>query len=115
IAFFDWSFGTGAGRNLRLGKEEMINFISNLPRDLRSGGFSAMNVAALEALVAACPVQYVGPVNPPPFLAQKLVSKTQQWLGQGRDFFFYSAARLKAVASEVERRCDNSAALDFFH
>jgi glycosyltransferase involved in cell wall biosynthesis len=93
----------------------MINFISNLPRDLRSGGFSALNVAALEAIEAAWPVEYVGPVNPPPRLAQKLLSKTQQWLGRGRDFFFYSATRLETVASEVERHCNSAAAFDFFH
>ena len=93
----------------------MINYISNLPRDLRSGGFSAMNVAAFDALEQVWPVLYVGPVDPKPKLGQKILSKTQQWFGRGRDFFFFSAKRLESIANEVECRTDSRATLDFFH
>lgn len=74
-----------------------------------------MNVAAFDALEQVWPVRYIGPVNPKPKLRQKLLSKTQQWLGRGRNFFFFSAKQLEVIANEVECRTDIGATLDFFH
>lgn len=93
----------------------MINFISNLPKDLRSGGFSAMNVAAYSAISSLEPSCYVGPINPPVILAQKVVSKFRRVTGAQGSFFFFSEQRLKSIAEEVHAHCRADARLDFFH
>lgn len=93
----------------------MINFISNLPKDLRSGGFSAMNVAAYSAVSSLEPTCYVGPVNPPVILAEKVVSKVRRVAGSQGRFFFFSERRLKTIANAVQAQCRAEARLDFFH
>lgn len=93
----------------------MINFISNLPRDLRTGGFSAMNVAAYEALRERFDVHFAGPINPPTILTEKITSKARRVLGIGGDYFFFSKVRLDAIADDVARHIDPSARFDFFH
>lgn len=93
----------------------MINFVSNLPRDLRSGGFSGMNAAAFAAISKAETVHYAGPVNPPVLLAQKVKSKLMRLAGSRGDFFFYSQRRLDTIAQEVNARRQGGARLDFFH
>jgi glycosyltransferase involved in cell wall biosynthesis len=93
----------------------LINFVSNLPKDLRSGGFSAMSAAAFEALSKAYRVHYAGPINPPIIGWQKALSKFLRLAGAQGDFFFFSERRLKAVAREVCDRCLAEARLDFFH
>ena len=93
----------------------MINFISNLPHDQRSGGFSAMNAAAYRALMQVETLHYVGPVNPPPVFWQKLMSKILRTVGSQGNFFFFSEDRLKVIAAEVTNRCSANASLDFFH
>jgi glycosyltransferase involved in cell wall biosynthesis len=93
----------------------LINFVSNLPRDLRSGGFSAMNAAAHEALRKLATIQYVGPVNPPMIFRQKVVSKLLRILGSRGNFFAFSRERLETIAEEVALRCSPDARLDFFH
>jgi glycosyltransferase involved in cell wall biosynthesis len=93
----------------------VINFVSNLPRDLRTGGFSAMNAAARTALEQRHGVAYVGPIDPPVVPWQKAVSKALRLSGLGGDFFAYSERRLATIAGEVERRASAGARLDFFH
>jgi glycosyltransferase involved in cell wall biosynthesis len=93
----------------------VINFISQLPRDLRTGGFSAMNAAACAALQRRHEVAYVGPIDPPAVPWEKAVSKALRLSGRGGDFFAYSERRLRTIAREVERRAGPSAQLDFFH
>jgi glycosyltransferase involved in cell wall biosynthesis len=93
----------------------LINFISNLPDDVRSGGFSAMNAAAHQALSKMSAIHYVGPVNPPPISWQNAVSKLLRTIGSRGNFFFFSRERLKMIAEEVCVRCLANARLDFFH
>lgn len=93
----------------------MINFISNLPQDLRSGGFSAMNVAAFEAVQKCAPVNYVGPINPAVSTCQKVISKALRTVGRPGRFFFFSQERLLRIQQEVYSQCSSSAALDFYH
>jgi glycosyltransferase involved in cell wall biosynthesis len=93
----------------------LINFISNLPADLRSGGFSAMNAAAMEALSKRHSIHYAGPISPPVELWRKGVSKLLRAVGGGGDFYFFSRTRLAAVAASVVERCHPEARLDFFH
>jgi starch synthase len=93
----------------------LINFISNLPKDLRSGGFSAMNVAAYSAISSLEPARYVGPINPPTVPVEKVVSKFRRLAGSQGSFFFFSERRLNAIADEVHTQCPADARLDFFH
>lgn len=93
----------------------MINFISNLPSGLRSGGFSAMNAAAFDALSTLEEIDYVGPIAPPPFIAEKVRSKALRICAARGDFFFFSPRRLRRIADAVRSRCRADARLDFFH
>jgi glycosyltransferase involved in cell wall biosynthesis len=93
----------------------VINFVSNLPHDLRSGGFSAMNASAFTTLRKHAVVHYAGPINPPVFLPQKALSKFLRVAGSQGDFFFFSRRRLQVIAHEVRARCRADARLDFFH
>ncbi len=93
----------------------MINFISSLPIGLRSGGFSAMNVAAYDALSKLEEIHYVGPISPPPFIAEKVRSKVLRTCGAKGDFFFFSPLRLRRIADAVRSRRRADAKLDFFH
>jgi glycosyltransferase involved in cell wall biosynthesis len=93
----------------------MINFVSNLPRELRTGGFSAMSAAACDALQRRHEVAYVGPIDPPVVAWEKAVSKALRLAGIGGDFFAFSERRLRAIASEVEAQARPDAGLDFFH
>lgn len=93
----------------------MINFISNLPSDLRTGGFSSANVASFMAIGQVAETRYVGPVDPPPLWRQKLASKLMRVAGLRGDFFFFSPQRLATIAAAVARGCAAVADLDFFH
>jgi glycosyltransferase involved in cell wall biosynthesis len=92
----------------------LINFVSNLPKDFRSGGFSALNTAAFGALSKFCTVHYAGPINPSIFLLQKALSKLLRVGGSRGDFYFFSRRRLEAIAREVGCQCIGEAQLDFF-
>jgi glycosyltransferase involved in cell wall biosynthesis len=93
----------------------LINFISNLPVNLKTGGFSSMNAMAFDVIRRNQSVRYVGPVNPPMFTWQKVLSKLRRVSGFTGDFFQYSEQRLAKIARGVETRCALEARLDFFH
>jgi glycosyltransferase involved in cell wall biosynthesis len=93
----------------------LINFVSNLPKNLRSGGFSAMNAAAFSAISRSEASHYVGPINPRVILWQKVLSKFRRVAGFQGAFFFFSQRRLEAIANEVHSKCLADARLDFFH
>ena len=92
-----------------------MNFISNLALQEISGGFSGMNAAAYEALTEIAEVHYVGPVNPPVSSAARLISKLKRSAGQKGKFFFFSEARLRRIAKEVNRRRRIDVDFDFYH
>jgi len=93
----------------------IINYISNIALDEISGGFSAMNAAAHEALREIAQVHYVGPVNPPTMWSERLVSKVKRSVGFPGKFFFFSETRLDAIANEVKGHCRPDADCDFYH
>jgi len=92
----------------------LINFVSNLPKDLRSGGFSALNTAAFAAVSKFDTVHYAGPINPSTILWEKALSKLLRVGGSRGDFYFFSKRRLDAIAREVQCYCVSDAQLDFF-
>jgi glycosyltransferase involved in cell wall biosynthesis len=88
-----------------------IAFVSNLPARLETGGFSAMNVAMIEALRQFARVTYIGPINPTPSRLAHLRSKLTRIFGGSGRFFFFSPARLQkisrwAVARLQKEQCD---------
>ena len=83
----------------------MINFVSNLPRELKSGGFSAMNAAACAALARRHMLHYAGPIDPPVVAWEKALSKGLRVSGVGGGFAAFSARRLATIAS---RRAENA-------
>jgi glycosyltransferase involved in cell wall biosynthesis len=93
----------------------LIAFVSNLPQTLRSGGFSAMNAAALGALSQSEPVHYVGPVNPRVSQCQTALSKLCRVMGSSGDFAAFSDRRLARIAREVHAVWPDGARLGFFH
>lgn len=93
----------------------MINFVSHLPLNLRSGGFSAMNAAALSAIEGLHRVNYAAPIPLRSDFDQKAMSKLLRMGGMPGSFHQYSRRRLSANADAVERACDPKARLDFFH
>ena len=74
-----------------------------------------MNAAAFAALRKQHVVHYAGPINPPAFLTQRMLSKLLRVAGSRGDFFFFSQRRLEAIAREVHAKCLAEARLDFFH
>jgi glycosyltransferase involved in cell wall biosynthesis len=93
----------------------LINYVSNLPRDLRSGGFSAMNAAAFSAISKFEPSHYVGPIDPPVVMWQKTWSKLRRVTGAQGSFFFFSERRLNTITNEVKSQRRADARLDFYH
>lgn len=92
-----------------------INYISNLSLEDVSGGMSGMNFAAYQGLKEIADIHYVGPINPPINLRDKVCSKGRRMLGVPGDFFFFSRERLERIAREVGQRCDPTADFDFYH
>jgi glycosyltransferase involved in cell wall biosynthesis len=93
----------------------VINFVSHLPRDLRSGGFSALGAGALAAVEALDRVNYVGAIPLRSDVDQKVVSKLLRISGLRGTFHQYSTRRLRTIALTVERRCHPEATIDVFH
>lgn len=93
----------------------MIRFVSNLPADLRSGGFSAMNAAAFAAVSDRWLVRYAGPIDPPALSWQKGLSKALRVAGLRGDFSAYSRRRLRTIAAQAAARDWPDSRIDFFH
>jgi glycosyltransferase involved in cell wall biosynthesis len=92
-----------------------LNYISNIDLQDISGGFSAMNAVAYEALSEIADVNYVGPISPQLDLLPKAISKLERYLGKAGDFSFFSEARLRRISEEVNRRRHANVDFDFYH
>jgi glycosyltransferase involved in cell wall biosynthesis len=93
----------------------VIHFVSNLPHDLRSGGFSGISAASFDALRKLEPAVYVGPIDPPFVWWEKALSKAARTAGGRGAFSFFSERRLQAIARAVRAGTAREARLDFFH
>jgi len=92
-----------------------VNFITNLPLQEVSGGFSGMNVAAHEALAEIAEVHCVGPISPRTSPVGRLAAKLKRSLRTPAKFFAFSEARLQQIAEQVARQRRRDADLDFYH
>jgi len=92
----------------------VINFISNQPRGVSSGGAAALSAAAGAALETRHAVTYVGPIDPAVDRLAKARSKALRVSGLGGDFVAFAEPRLARIAGEVERLARRDAALDVF-
>lgn len=92
----------------------LINYISNIPQNEFSGGFSAVNHAIWEALREIADVRYVGPVRPSVDATDKFTSKFLRVIGLAGTFPSYAESRLRRIAEEKELGVASNADLDFF-
>jgi glycosyltransferase involved in cell wall biosynthesis len=93
----------------------LIAYVSNLPKDLRSGGFAAMNVAAYTTLTEVEPTGYFGPVSPDVILWDRCLSKLRRMVGLQGNFPSFSANRLLAISRQLQAAWSHGARLAFFH
>jgi glycosyltransferase involved in cell wall biosynthesis len=108
--------GKSVGTTQRLAQRTRIAYVSNLPKDLVSGGFSAMNVGMFSALEECSEVNYLGPINPMPSLGEHVTSKLSRGAGLPGRFFFFSKHRLARIAAEAaEKFARVRAGAVFFH
>ncbi|SLN11561.1 Glycosyl transferases group 1 [Roseivivax jejudonensis] len=92
-----------------------LHYISNLPADLRGGGYSLRNAAAFEALSEAFGARYRGPFTFPPGGVAKLISASRRRLGLHGTFHHFAPGRLSALARAVRRSQALEADLVFFN
>ena len=97
-----------------LGLNMLINYISNIPQNEFSGGFSAVNHAIWEALRAIADVRYVGPVRPPVDATHRVTSKFRRVIGLAGTFPSYAESRLSRIAEATKLGVASEADLDFF-
>ena len=92
-----------------------LNFISNLDLDVKTGGWSGINVALHHELSQRFEMNFVGPINPSSDVIAKVVSKAKRLSGAAGSFHFFSERRLKKTANLIEQKIDATADCDFFH
>lgn len=92
-----------------------INYISNLDKREKRGGWDGINAAVATGLEERFDVNYVGPVNPPvPSLARGS-TLLRRLSGSREKFESFSDARLQRYASGAKSLSDEHAVFDFFH
>jgi len=79
-----------------------INFITNQSLTNTSGGWSGISYNIFKNLEQRTNVNYLGPVAPPMFFSEKLVSKAKRTVGMRGNFSFFSDNRLRKIRKIVE-------------
>jgi glycosyltransferase involved in cell wall biosynthesis len=90
-------------------------FVTSLPPDLKSGGWSGMNVNLYGKLSKHFKVDYIGPIYPIVSKTNKIVSKLKSTLGFKRDFEFYAESRLLEIKKSVLSQIGDHYDFMFFH
>lgn len=85
-----------------------INYITNLPLTLNSGGWGGINYNLFQQLQLFFETLFIGPVNPPVLLREKFIAKTLDVFGDGGNFYFFSKNRLNKINNEVEQLISGS-------
>jgi len=92
-----------------------INFITAYAPEDRGGGWNGVNAHLYEGLRRRFEVVYVGPINPGPCRAARLISRFKKLCGLPREFYHYSRRRLDRISRRVQAQADPGAAFDFHH
>lgn len=92
----------------------IINYITNLPKNMVSGGWSGMNFAIYSRLIQYFELNYVGPINPLQDWTGKILSKCVRLFGMRGSFHFFSNNRLNKISQALEASCNSIADLDFY-
>lgn len=74
-----------------------FNYITNLPLDQTSGGWSGINNRVYKELIRYFEANYVGPVSPDVLLTEKILSKVRRVFGLRGNFYYYSDSRLERI------------------
>lgn len=93
---------------------EKINFITNLPLNEVSGGWSGINLRLHRELKKRFEIKYIGPINPQSFFLEKAVSKLQRSFGLKGRFQFFSQRRLEKINQIIKNEIDSDASYNFF-
>lgn len=90
-----------------------LNYITNLPLDQTSGGWSGINNRVYKELIRYFEANYVGPVSPEVLLTEKVISKVRRIFGLRGNFYFYSNSRLEKISRLVADKL-NEVQFNFF-
>jgi len=92
-----------------------VQYISNLPQSLKSGGWSGMNINVYNELSKYFLIDYLSPINPKVLKKEQMLSKAHQYLGLKRHFEFFSEKRLNLIADDFYKQLIIANDFLFFH
>lgn len=92
-----------------------INYITNLPVNEFSGGWSGMNHHIFLQLKKQFKISLVENINPVYSFTDKLVSKFYRSIGLKGKFTAFTANRLNLIKKETETKLNTEAVLNFYH
>lgn len=90
-------------------------YITNLSPNIKSGGWSGMNVNVYQQLTNFFEISYSNPINPPVFKFEQIVSKLKAVINQKRYFEYFSERRLNEIADQCNKQLNSDADFLFFH
>jgi glycosyltransferase involved in cell wall biosynthesis len=93
----------------------VANYISNLGRNARRGGWDGINAAVVAGLETRYEINYVGPVSPPISTVARVGTFIRRVSRQEERFESFSDGRLRAYAEEAAKGTKQGASFDFFH
>lgn len=79
-----------------------IDYITNFEINNSSGGWNGINNQLYNSLNNECKVKYYGPINPPIYFWEKVISKLLRILNGRGSYFFYSEKRLNKIAEKID-------------
>ncbi len=92
-----------------------INYITNIPFEEASGGWSGMNYHICRQLAQRLDVHAIQDINPAYILHERIVSKVRRQLGMTSLYPAFTHTRLQQIASMVESKIDKTTSMNFFH
>lgn len=91
----------------------IISYVTNIPIDEISGGWSGMSYQIYQGLCKEFNVDFPAPVNPSYNKSDLVRNKVKSILGMKRDFSFFSESRLNRIKSQLKNIVDSD--ILFFH
>jgi glycosyltransferase involved in cell wall biosynthesis len=81
-----------------------LNYVTNFNEDAVGGGWDGINNRMFNAIKDKINCRYIGPINPPSLLIQKIQSKILRLLFSQGHFFFFSNKRLNKIAKLISEK-----------